>query len=462
VAVDDPVRSALDGEISRLRVGHCFCVVEFSVEGIIVWQIRRDKNGTPYAEHWPPLATSPADAGALDARVMRLLHGGDPVVFVRSSPQPPPAEFLASLSSIDPSIEILACIAGFEDVLRDSIKSSALTHGYELVLLRKTRNGWLDLEPVRLFAQDSRYPAHKAIRVRCARSDERGTVFALVTTEGARGFELMTIQSADLSPGEYHLTAELLRPGRVRFRGLPASVKLRNDRRTWSELVAAIPEKLEAPSPTHLICLVEVCGSADQIRQRVDRARELVRLAESSGGPLAVSVVSYGAHSFERKVREEPVRELAWASPGAVAVAALDDLEQREPVANDYRYAAQLECALAWIQPKVGHDHGRPVLVMVGSRRPFPARHDSRLDILPCPRRHDWRAVLDALARQHPGMTAGAVYDNDAGDVGIWQELGRTATASSEVIEAARFAADLGVRGIPVYVPFPLVWQDGE
>src|SRR5262249_21766348 len=157
-------------------------VVEFSVEGVIIWEIRRDKNGTPYAEHWPPLGVSLA--GPLDARVMRLLHGRDSVLCVRSSPQPPTAELLDSLRSIDPSIDVLVCIAGFEDLLRDSIKNSALTHGYELVLLKKTGNGWLDLEPVRLFAQDSRYPARKAIRVKCARSDERGTVFALVTTEG--------------------------------------------------------------------------------------------------------------------------------------------------------------------------------------------------------------------------------------------------------------------------------------
>lgn len=461
--VDDLVRRALDAEIGRLHAREWFHVVEFGVEGVIFWEIGRDKNGTPRAEHWPPRVIEPEDVGELNRLpvVQRLAEGG-PVVFVRSSPGLIDRDVLVIFRELVPNMEVIDCIAGFEDVLRASIKDSPLISDYEFVLLKKTRSGRLDLEPVRLFTQGQRQPDRsRTIRVKCVRSDERGIAFAIVTKERARDFQLMSIQSADLGPGEFELTAELVRPGRVRFHGLPASVKLHNDHRTWGELLNSVPPRLQAPQPAHLVCLVEVSGTSEQIDKRVDRVREVIRAAGASEGRLAVSLLSYGAHSFERKVLEEPVRELAWAAPGDEVLAALDELEQHEPVADDYRYAAQLECTLAWVAGRVDPQDGRLVILTAGSRRPFPPRADPRLDILPCPQRNNWRKHLEVLSGKDPRLALGAIYDRDTRDVAIWRELGRTAISTSDVVDAWRMAADLGIGTAPVPVPFPLVWQDG-
>jgi hypothetical protein len=463
VPVADLVRRALDGEIGRLQARESLYVVEFGVEGTIFWEISRDRNGTPRGEHWPPRIIMPDDAAELyRLPVVGRLAAGGPVLFVRSSPAVIARDVLALFRNIVPNMEVIDCIAGFEDVLRASIKESSLISDYELVLLRKTRGGRLDLEPVRLFTQGQRQPDRsRTLRVKCMRSDERGIAFVIVTKERARDFQLMSIQSAGLGPGEYELTAELVRPGRVRFHGLPPSVKLRNDHRTWGELLELVPPGLQAPQPAHLVCLVEVTGTSDQIDKRVDRVREVIRAAGASEGRLLVSLLSYGAHSFERKVREEPVRELAWAGSSAEVLAALDDLEQYEPVPDDYRYAAQLECALARIAVRADYKDGRLVILMAGSRRPFPPRADPRLDILPCPARNDWRKHLDMLSGKVPRLALGAIYDRDTRDIDIWRELGRTARSDSDVVNAWGVAADLGIGTVPVPVPFPLVWQDG-
>ncbi|HXL88555.1 MAG TPA: hypothetical protein VN969_06145 [Streptosporangiaceae bacterium] len=459
--VDDLVRRALDREIGRLQARESFHVVEFAVDGVIFWQISRDNNGTPRAEHWPPRAVG-EDAGEFNrSLVVRRLTDGGQVIFVRSSPDVISGEVLALFREIIPNMEVIDCIAGFEDVLRASIKDSPLISDYELVLLRKTRSGRLDLEPVRMFTQGQQQPDRsRTIRVKCARSDERGVAFAIVTKERARDFQLMSIQSAELGPGEYELTAELLRPGRVRFHGLPASVKLRNDHRTWGELLGAVPARLQAPQPAHLVCLVEVSGTSEQIEKRTDRVREVIRAAGASEGLLTVSLLSYGAHSFERKIPEEPVRELVWAAPGAEAFAALDELEQHVPVANDYRYAAQLECALARVAGRVDPREGRLVILTVGSRRPFPPRADPQLDILPCPHRNNWRKYVEVLSGKDPRLALGSIHDKDTRDLDVWRELGRTAIFTSDVVDAWHMAATLGIGAAPVNVPFPLVWQD--
>lgn len=461
--VDDLVRRALDRAIGRLRAGRLFHVVEFGVEGVIFWQISRDSNGTPRAEHWPPRAISTEDPGeAYHLPVVRRLADGEPVIFVRSSPDVISRDVCAIFRELVPNMEVIDCIAAFEDVLRASIKESPLTSDYELVLLRKTKSGRLDLDPVRLFTQGQRQPDRsRTIRVKCARSDERGIAFAIVTKERARDFHLMSIQSANLGPGEYELTAELIRPGRIRFHGLPASVKLRHDHRTWGELLNAVPLRLEAPQSSHLACLVEVSGTSEQIERRADRVREVIRAAGAAEGRLRVSLFSYGAHSFERKVPEDPVRELAWAAPGVEVLDALERLEQHQPVVDDYRYAAQLECALAQVARRVDPEEGRLVILTAGSRRPFPPRADPRLDILPCPHRNDWRKHLEVLAGKDPRLVLGAIYDQDTQDAAIWRELGRTVISSSDVVDAWRMAVDLGIGAAPVYVPFPLAWQNG-
>lgn len=458
----DMVRRALDGEIGRLRVGASFHVIEFAVEGVVAWNVRRDENGTPYAEHWPPVAVPPVGAAIPDSRQLRgLIDAGEQVIFVCSSHEEPPPEVLAFFRKPYPNIGELYCNGGFEEIIRDAIRHSPLTHGYELVLLRRTARGRLVFEPVRLFSQDTSRPATKSLRVRCERSDERGTVFAVVTTEGARHFKLMSVQSADLSPGEYELTAELVRPGRVRFHGLPASAKLGDDHRTWSELVVSVPQRLDVVPPAHLVCAIDVSGTVEQITKRVDRVREVIKLADGSDGRLRVSLFSYGAHSFERTVREDRARRLAWDVTRENALTVLGDLERHSPVRPDYPYAAQLECALALIHTELTVNNGRTVLLVAGGRPPFPPRA-ARTRILPCPHRNDWRKLAELLRGRQPRVAIGVIYDRDADDPGFWRELGTTSIARADAMDPLLFATDLGLGDASVYVPFPFACTEGD
>ena len=301
MAVNDGVRHALDVEIERLLGGQSFHVVEVSAEDVIIWEISRDKNGTPSAESWPPFFVDSNDDELRDDSRIRRLVDRPPLIFVHSSPGPTPERVLKLFREFDPDPYILDCASAFEDVLRAAIKSSGLTHFYQLVLLRKTRSGKLFFQPVKLFAPGDRSGARKRIKVSIPRSDGRGTAFVLVTAEGEQGFDLMSIESVDLIPGEYDLTAVLVRPGRVRFDGLPSSARLRHDHRSWSELRHDVPEKLVVPEPTHLICLLEVAGSRARIGQRLDWIRDLVTWADGPDSELKVSLVTYGAHSFERR-----------------------------------------------------------------------------------------------------------------------------------------------------------------
>jgi hypothetical protein len=461
VPVDDLVRRILDEEIERLETGQSFHIVEFRADKVVVWAVHRDKNGTPRAECWPALPVD-QDEGTLrdDPRVRRLADGA-PVVFVRSSPKQPPENVLELFRGPDPDPRILDCTGEFEDALRDSIKDSPLAHFYELVLLRRTVSGRLYFDPIPLFAPETRRPATATVRVRCLRGDERGTVFAIVTTQGARGFELMSLSSADLAPGDYQLTVELVRPGLVRIDGLPPSAKLRDDHRTWSELLDSVPSSVAVSAPVHVIVLIEVAGSRGQLIRRADQARELIQLAQSSDAPLRASLISYGAHSFERQVADEAAAMLVWAASGAEVLAGIDALKDYQPVADDYPYAAQLECALALLRPGIRPEDGRPVIVIVGSRPPFPPRLDPRMNILPCPSRNDWRQQLAGLRHGHPDLAVGVIRDQGAPDQAFWQALGRVTDSVSDAPDWS-FAMALGIGVPPVSIPFPLAVPEGQ
>ena len=154
-------------------------------------------------------------------------------------------------------------------LLRDAITKAPLTHRYELVVLRRSATGRPLLDGYELFAASTLCPRRAPFSIRCGPGDGEGTVFAVVATVGARNFRLVSAQTADVDPGVYQLTAELVRPGVVRFHDLP--VTLRPEHRSWQSLVAQIPQRLAETRPTHLICAIEINGTAEQIGDRVDR-----------------------------------------------------------------------------------------------------------------------------------------------------------------------------------------------
>jgi len=340
------------------------------------------------------------------------------------------------------------------------IADEVLTQWYELVVLRRTRSGRLVLEGCQLFPPSAQRGDSRRLAIRCEPSDGNGTVFAVVTCDPPRNFRLFSVESAALAPGRYELTAELMRPGLIRFHGLPS--ELHADHRSWQELVASIPARIDTYRPAHLICAVEVSGTADQVQERMGRIGQLIRHVEAGERQLRVSLISYGPHSFDYRMPEESARIRTWASAGDEALIALDKLSDSGAVDVGYARAAQLECALTKVAAKITGRHGRPVLVTVGSRPPYPARMDPASEILPCPERNSWRRALQHIGT-HPGVKFGAIHDGGPDDEDTWHRLGSDAIAHLKAVHIRRFAASLELLSLTVQpVPFPIVEKAGS
>jgi hypothetical protein len=354
------------------------------------------------------------------------------------------------------------CADPFGGVLREAIRNSPLTRWYDLVVLSEEAAGHLRLGSQVLFQPGATSgDAADPFMVECAPADQSGTVFAVVARRPGQesfpsdGHLCVQTQSAVIPPGVYRVTALLDRPGKVQFDGLPAI--LSPARRPLAELISQVPERLQTPEPVHLVCLIEVSGGKTLLRHRIDRLEQLIAAADTGRRPLAVSVISYGPHAVARYLLEEPATLRTWETAPDRAVRALRGLLDRdmpEP-RQEYSMAAQTECALDELSRELRRRAGQPIVVTVGRRPPHPPRLDIHSEIIPCPRRVNWRTVLDRL-RGIPGIRFGALCDSEArGD--IWRELGRDAFDLADQVDVYRFATELGLRESAQTVPFPLV-----
>lgn len=454
---DESVRQALVAELALLREdGAAFTVAEFGVNDIVVWKVHRDGNGTPQARRWPPVSPPPwTDPRLFYEQKLSPLIGAESRLFiVRNSADHRP-EMFDAVRTVRRDAPVHRCAAPMEILLREAIRDSPLTRWYELVVLTQTRTGRLGLDSHQLFPPEAARGYSQQLRIRCEPSDDHGTVFAVVTRE-SRHFRPVSVQSAMVPPGVYKLTALLSRPGHVQFDGLPA--ELRPDSRNWQAIVDAVPARLERRPPTHLICAIEVSGTNEQVRRRISRLEQLID-SIGSGGQMSVSLISYGPHAFDRHEHEEPVTVLAWAAATEYARSALLALGDHRQPEDEYPRAAQLECVLTEIADRLPDQHGRPVLVTIGSRPPFPPRMDLRTEIIPCPHRRDWQRALRQICAV-PGIALGAIYDKDAhGD--IWPLLGREALESVDLLDVPGFAQDLGLCAPVQHMPFPTIEQEG-
>jgi hypothetical protein len=470
LGVDD-LADALRVEVAKLATGATLNIIEFGSEGIVAWEIRRDRNGIPRARYWPQGPASPSfiDDYGYDVKLRELLDAEGRLLCVITSMDEISHAMFEEFKANRPDMSIFYGSFAVAALLRRAIVASPLTHRYELVVLRPGQRGQLLFDLHELFAASTPGPKRTNFRIRCEPADEGGTVFAVVATEGARDFQLVSVQAADIGPGVYDMTAELVRPGLVMFGGLP--VPLRSEHRSWPDLVAEVPVKVAEAKPAHLICAIEVSGSTEQLLRRVDRARQLLRQAHDSTMKLRISLITYGAHSFDRKVPDEPATVLRWGISHGAALSALAELENRHPPTDDYPRAAQIECVLALLierlgAEKVGPGPDRPVLVTIGARPPFPPRVDPRTSILPCPRRNDWYRDRRLLTRAYTDIAFGAIYDGAGyarGTEGaVWRDLGATAFASGEYVDPRRLAVDLKLRMSAEGLPFPLAETGGS
>ena len=371
-----------------------------------------------------------------------------------------------------PQADTFHCESPVGDLLGPAIDRVPLPSSiwYELVLLTPTRTGRIEFTVQQLFLPEAERGDTRTFTVRCEAGGEHGTVFAVAARNAAFEFQLMTMQSAPLARGTYTVTATLLRRGRIRFDGLP--VQPRDDPRTWLEVTATVPERLDVIDPVHLIVAIEACGSADDLRARVDRARQLIGdVAADADASARFSVLTYAAHVHERGVSDEPVTVLCSAAADADQLSrGLDWLQDRKPARPGRSPGAQVECLLAQVanllRGPAAAAAGRPVLVMIGGQPAFPHRVDAVRGLLPCPLRHNWQAQLAELSREHGDMAFGVIRDGNEDDDGffrdgpsddMWRMLGRHGYARAGAFNPRRFAVELRLLSSTAHcLPFPL------
>jgi hypothetical protein len=455
-------------DIRGLAGGRSLRIVQFTADGLVLWNVRRDEAGTPHASFWPPLPWSDfLDLDVLSGpELNRAIRPGDGsrLVLVCGAPDDSYARRAYELMARDHSRAPTFVYRGsLEELLRNVLVAIPLIHWYELVVLRRTPSGRVELTGVQLFPPGARRGEKQSFTVRCEPSGEAGTVFAVVATESVDEVHLVSAKSASVIPGTYNLTAVLGGPGLVRFDGL--ATRMREERRTWSEIVATVPDRLSLSRSAHLICAVEVSGPRDLVGDRIERAKKLIRdVSAGSPGLLKFSLVTYGPHAVGRMFPEEPIEVLAWAQDGMTALHALnvikDRIRTRGTTEAGYVRAAQLECVLAKVADELqrhSEREARPVLVTIASRSAFPHQLDPASEIIPCPVRNDWRKILkERLA--YPGIAFGLISDHEP-DEEIWTHLSHDAFASMNggVFNVPLFAEKLGLLSEGQDVPFPLI-----
>ncbi len=456
------LRDVLGAAIAGLGDGDEVKVATFGDDGIAVWALARDENGTPQARQ-TVLATAfvAAPEAFYEERLAPSL-GDAPLLVVRGVPDESHAAVFRVLRAARgaPAFGYQASVAA---LLREAIGNTPLTRWYDLVALNEEAGGRLQTSRLPLF-QPGAVSGDRTgpFPVRCAPTDNRGTVFAVVA-HGPSVEPFLTsrlhpvqVQSAVVAPGTYWVTALLSRPGRVRFDGLPAVMS--SEQRPLAELLRQVPEELRVLVPVHLACLIEVSGGRARVRRRIDRLEQLIAVADAGTRELSVSVISYGPHAIERGVPDEPATVLARAITADRAIRVLRGLVGRQVPAHEYERAAQTECALnelsRLLSARNGRD-GRPVVVTAGGRPPHPPRVDIQSEIIPCPRRVDWSTMIGRLQRV-PAIRFGALYDPNA--IGaIWRGLGRDAIATVDRVDIPDFARRLGLVKRTPTVPFPLL-----
>ncbi len=483
----EAIMSGLAEDIARLTEDSALMIVEFHAAKITYWRIRPDSSGVPGVRYksrtWDSLQIS--NDFNEDALAESMRPGdGTALVMARTgaripgSPEDRDADRAFDIArAAFPHARAFYSVSCIEDLLDEAIGRVPLPASvwYELVVLRRTPSGRLEVTSQQLFLPEERPGATRTFAVRCEPSDESGTVFAVAARNEAFEFQLLTMKSARIPTGAYTVTATLRRPGVVSFTGLP--VKLRDDARNWLDVVAAVPDRLDVVGPAHAIVAIEACGLPDDFDTRIERARQLVEdIRRGTDGLVRLSLVSYAAHLHQRRTLDPQVRVLAWAEPDPHVVdQRLDWLRDRGPVDSGRARAAQIECMLEVVARRLRAPEaalaGRPVLVTIGGRQSFPHRIDPATRIFPCPRQQDWRALLLGMKQNHPGLALAAIRDGAAGFEDpfaddpadeVWRQLGTDSYARAAVFDPRRLAVDVGLRSPTMqYLPFPLAISEG-
>ncbi|GAB1823879.1 hypothetical protein [Herbidospora sp. RD11066] len=414
----DPLllRNALADAVARIPVGGSLVIVDLNADGLSVFEIRRDVHGTPSATvestPWTELTAEPgwelsdtSDTRRSILHAARVLGGHEVLVICSFSVSPIAHAAFEMIRSARPGFPAFRGDVFAADVLRDVLCDEPLLIPYSLVIAREAGGGRLKLVGRALFARGSRRGEVVRVPLRFAGRPD-GTVLAVVTWHDGQPHPL-SVRSARIAAGRHEVTFRLDRPGRVTTDGLPDVVR---EPREWGEIMSTVPRTVaRRPPARHLICAIELCGPAERVDERLSRIRQMLTVL--AGRPIKVSVVPYGAHSFSPRERDMRVAARVWAGSSVAAIHEIDRLQQRGAITNGHPfhpYASQVEDALDLVVKKLDPvKDGPAVLLTAGDRPPHPSREDG--SHLPCPHRHDWRALTQRL--MSTGVTMAAITD---------------------------------------------------
>ncbi|TDD96843.1 hypothetical protein [Actinomadura rubrisoli] len=354
---------------------------------------------------------------------------GDPLSAAEGRPAPDPQKPRRPPSRLT-GVDVTVAVA-------DAVAALPLRATLELVVVEvEAGSGKVLPTGARLFAAGDGVGTERGLSLRCVHPHEDGTVLAVMTWRDD-GPRVLSTGVVRLPAGRHRLRAVLAGAGQVKFVE-PDGVA--PERRSWSELMATLPEQL-VPEVTELdvVCVIDLCAGGFESRRRL--ASEFVKLVKRRfTGPeqLRVAVVAYGRHDFRLEKEHAGVLRGAWLAPAATA---LDTLAGLRPVRPDRVPGAPLEDALHQVAQRVARipARRRVVTLFFGDRPPHPPRDDPD-GLLPCPWGHDWRRMLGRIER-HPGLTSAAVLDSSEHLGPAWHRLGRTALLPLAQADAWQLAA---------------------
>jgi hypothetical protein len=474
---DDVFLQRVISETAGLGPGESVTIAECAPERATRWEVRLDPIGTPvvtaWSVPWPDLAEADGtlSAGKLDDHIRpttpgeRLLtahvHPASGTPGPADSPDSPDAIAFSHATRLYPDAPVYHLTQPAGDLIRAARKAVPLTQWYELAALRPGPDGRLILTTRPLFPPGAVRGDQRPFGTWVEPAEDPRTAFVVLAHEDDADtphYRVVSQQSALLPAGPHQVTARLLRPGLVRFDGLPEP--LSDDPRTWDEVQAAIPVRIPVFHPAHLIIVIELCEPQLRYAQRVDCAVRLIAdVADGARAPVRYSLVGYGSHAYVRMTREDPIEELCWGDDAPMALGALGRLGNRKALADGSKHGAKLECALHHVAGRLAAGNRtdeRLVLVGIGTRPPFP--HEQGTDAaLPCGRGLDWRKVLQGMTERHGGMTFGAIYDGEPA-AEAWLKLGSHAHGWPSAFASRQFAGNLGLitPGLPA-MPLPLL-----
>jgi hypothetical protein len=457
--------ASLARRVKQLVGGETLVIAELAEAGVIRWEVRRSPDGIARLWYLDPVRWEDLYRdGLLSAEAVRAAaEAASDALAICTAPAHVAAE--QALTVFAPPDQSLVARVDVRGLLTNVLRNDPITMWYELLVQRQLDGGYLDTVTIPLFPPGARRGDEEHLSVQCEPSDTTGTVFTVVARDHMLDYQLISKQSAVIPPGSYELTAKLLRPGKVRFSGIPAD--LRDDPRDWDEIARTVPGRLELPPPAHLIVALESSGAAADVRERFGRAEQLVRyVARQPDHQVLFSLLCYGPHAVHRSDPDVPVKGLVWRDGAARVLGILGRLASQDPEPLGYPAAAQIECLLAGVIARLGpgSSESRPVLVTIGARPAFPDRVNFAR-VIPC-RRHSWRTELRQL-QQYPGITFGAIrdrgsydgYDHARGpEDEVWDHLGATAFAWLDAVDVPGFAARLGLVA-PARPPMPLPYE---